>query len=133
MHRPLQRALHRCALMARQVVHDHHVAERHFRYKDLRNIGLEPLVIDRAIERHRRNHAGHVQARDQCYGLAMAGREPHSLGAPLVTVGHVGGGPGLVDKREPLGIQIKLTVGSSPALAEDVGAVLLDRVPRFCV
>jgi len=63
----------------------------------------------------------------------MAMREAHpqafAFGAPSVAAGHVGGGPGLVDKDETLGLEIDLTVEPVPALPQDVGTVLLDRVP----
>jgi len=62
----------------------------------------------------------------------MAVREAHpqafALGAPPVAAGHVGGGPGLVDEDETLGFEIDLTVEPVPALPQDVGTVLLDRV-----
>ena len=63
----------------------------------------------------------------------MAVREAHpqalAFGAPPVTAGHVGGGPGLVDEDEAFGFEVDLTVEPVPALSQDVGAVLLDRVP----
>jgi len=45
-----------------------------------------------------------------------------------MTAGHVGGRPGLVDEREPFGIEIELAVEPGTALAQDVGPVLLNRV-----
>jgi hypothetical protein len=46
-----------------------------------------------------------------------------------VTAGHVGGSPGFVDEDEALGFEIDLAVEPVLALLQDVGAVLLDRVP----
>jgi hypothetical protein len=46
-----------------------------------------------------------------------------------MAAGHVGGGPGLVDEHEAFGFQIDLAVEPCVALPQDVGAVLLDRVP----
>jgi hypothetical protein len=46
-----------------------------------------------------------------------------------VTASHVGGGPGLVDESKVFGIEIDLTAEPVPSLAQDVGTVLLDRVP----
>jgi hypothetical protein len=43
-----------------------------------------------------------------------------------MTAGHVGGGPGLVDEDEALGLQIDLALEPVPALLQDVGAILLD-------
>jgi len=51
-----------------------------------------------------------------------------TLGAAAVASGHVGGGPCLVDEHEALRLQIDFAVEPAPALAQDVGAVLLDRV-----
>ena len=62
-------------------------------------------------------------------------REAHSqalaLGAPAMAAGHVCRRPRLIDEHEALGLQIDLTIEPSPALAQDVGAVLLDRVPSL--
>jgi hypothetical protein len=55
--------------------------------------------------------------------------QPLAFPAAPVTAGHVGGGPGLVDEDEAFGFEVDLTVEPVPALSQDVGAVLLDRVP----
>ncbi len=119
--------------MARQIVHDHDVARPKLRYEHLRHIGFEPVAVDRSIEHHRRDHAGHPQPGDQRGRLAVAVGEAHpqalTLGAPPVAAGHVGRGPGLGDEHEALGFQIELAVEPGPTLVQDVGAVLLDRVP----
>jgi len=46
-----------------------------------------------------------------------------------VTAGHIGGSPGLIDEDEAFGFEVDLTVEPVSALSQDVGAVLLDRVP----
>tara|TARA_R100000687_G_C6374023_1_gene129334 strand:- start:167 stop:331 length:165 start_codon:yes stop_codon:yes gene_type:complete len=46
-----------------------------------------------------------------------------------VTASHIGGGPSLVDEDEAFGFEIDLAVEPVPALPQDVGTVLLDRVP----
>ena len=46
-----------------------------------------------------------------------------------VAPGHVGRRPGLVDEHQARGIEVKLAVEPRLALAQDVGSVLLDRVP----
>jgi hypothetical protein len=43
-----------------------------------------------------------------------------------MAAGHVGGGPGLVDEDETLGLQIELAIEPGLALLQDVGTVLLD-------
>jgi hypothetical protein len=55
--------------------------------------------------------------------------QPLAFPAAPVTAGHVGGGPGLVDEDEAFGLEVDLAVEPMPALSQNVGAVLLDRVP----
>ena len=119
--------------MARQIIHDHDVAGAKFRYEHLRHIGFEPVAIDWTIKDHGRDHAGHPQPGDQRGRLAVAVGEAHpqtlTSGAPPVAAGHVCRGPGLVDEHETFGFQIELAVEPVLALPQDVGTVLLDRVP----
>ncbi len=61
--------------------------------------------------------------------MREAHAQPLALGAPPVTAGHIGRGPGLVDEDQALGIEIGLTVEPRLTLPQDVGTVLLDRVP----
>ena len=121
---------HRGALVARQVVHDHDVTGSKFGHEDLGDIGFEPVAIDRPVEHHGGDHAGHAQASDQCGRLAVAMGEAHAqalaLGAAAMAAGHVGRGPGLVDEDEPFGSQIELPVEPVMPLLQDVGTVLLD-------
>lgn len=96
-------------------------------------MGLEPVAVDRPVQHHRRDHAGHAKARDQRGGLAVPVREAHpqplTFWTAAMAAGHVGGGPGLVDEHAAFGLQIDLAVEPCVALPQDVGAVLLDRVP----
>jgi hypothetical protein len=55
--------------------------------------------------------------------------QPFTFPAASVTAGHVGGGPGRVDEDETFGFEIDQTIEPEPALPQDVGTVLLDRVP----
>lgn len=66
------------ALVAGQIVHDDNVAAPEVRHEHLVDIGLEPVAVDRAIEHHRRDHAGHAQTCDQRGRLAAAVRVAHS-------------------------------------------------------
>ena len=60
--------------------------------------------------------------------MTVGEAHPQALapGAAAMAAGHVGGGPGLVDKDEALRVQIELAVEPLLALLQDVGAVLLD-------
>ena len=65
--------------------------------------------------------------------IREAHAQPLALGAPPVTAGHIGRGPGLVDEDQALGIEIEQTVEPRPTLSQDVGTALLNRVPGlFC-
>ena len=63
--------------------------------------------------------------------MAVRKAHPQALAfwAASVATGHVGGGPCLVDEDEAFRLQIELVVEPVLALPQDVGAVLLDRVP----
>ncbi len=125
--------LYRHPFVARQVVHDDHVAGLEFGHQHLGDIGFEPVAVDRPVEHHRCDHAGHTQARDQRRRFAMTMREAHAqpfaLRAPTMASAHVRSGPRLVDEHEALRIEIELVVEPALPLPQDVGPVLLDRVP----
>lgn len=95
-------------------------------------IGFEPVTVDRAIQHHRRNHAGHAEAGDQCRGLGVTMREAHpqplTFGTAAMAAGHVDGCPCFIDKDKALGLQIELTVEPVLPLPQNVGQVLLDGV-----
>ena len=106
-------------------------------HQNLRHIGFEPVAVDRPVQHHRRDHAGHAQARGQRGGLAVAMREAHrqplTFRAASVAAGHIGGSPGFVDEDKAFGFEIDLAVEPEPALPQNVGTVLRDRVPGlFC-
>jgi len=124
-------------LVAREVVHDDHVTGLQLGNQNLRHKGFEPVAGDRPVEHHRCHHARHAQSRDQRSGLAVAVGEAHpqQLAFPAATVaaGHVSGSPGLVDEYEALGFDVDLAVEPMPTLPQDVGEILLVRVPGlFC-
>ena len=121
---------HRGALVAREVVHDDDIAAPQLGHEHLGDIGFEPVAVDRSVEHHRRDHAGHAQPCDQRGGFAVSVREAHAqtlaLGAAAMAAGHVGGSPGLVDKDKALGLEIGLPVEPVMPLLQDIGTVLLD-------
>jgi hypothetical protein len=116
--------------VARQIVHDHDVAGPQIGHENVGDVGFELVAIDRPIEHHRRDHAGHAQPGHQRGGFAVAMRKTHAqalaFGAATMAAGHVGGGPGLVDEHEAFRVQIDLAIEPVVPLLQDVGAVLLD-------
>ena len=126
---------HRDALVARQVVHDYDVARPQFGHEHLSDVGFEPVAVDRAVQDHRCDHSSHAQPGDQRGRLAVAVRKAHpqalAPGAAAMAAGHVGRGPGFVDKHEPLGVEVELAIEPVMPLAQDVGPVLFDRMPSL--
>ncbi len=118
--------------MARQIVHDDHVAGPQFGCENFGDICLEPVAVDGGVQHHRRDHPGHAQPRHQRGGLAVTVWEAHpqtfAPGAAAMAAGHVGGGPGFVDKDEAIRVQIELAIEPVLALFQDIGAILLDGV-----
>lgn len=62
--------------------------------------------------------------------MAMRVAHPQTLAlaAPAVAAGHIGWRPGLIDEHQSLGIAVELTLEPVLARAQDVGAILLERV-----
>ena len=98
--------------MVREVVHDADVGRPALEHQDLHDFGFESVAVDRPVQHHQRNHAGHGQARDQRGRLAVAVRIidplPHAFRAAPLIAGHARGCPGLVDKDETLGFEVDL-------------------------
>lgn len=57
-----------------------------------------------------------------------AGAEPLAATAATVVARHVGGGPGLVDEHQALGVEIELALEPRLAPLYDVGPALLARM-----
>ena len=78
------------------------------------------------------HHAGQAQSRDLRGRLVVTVQETHPQAlapdAAAMAAGHIGCGPGFVDEHEPVGIEVKLAIEPFMPLAQDVGAVLLDRM-----
>ena len=59
----------------------------------------------------------------------MSMRDAHaqtlSARRPAIATSHVGAGPGLVDRHQPVGIEIQLPVEPRQAALYDIGALLL--------
>lgn len=131
--KPVAGHAHGRPFVAREVVHDDDVTRAQLVCQDLGDVGFEPVAIDRHVKHHGRDHSGHAQAGDQHCGFAVPVREAHpqplALRAAAVAAGRVGGGPGLVDEHEALRIEIGLALEPALPLPQDIGPVLLDRVP----
>ncbi len=128
----LDHSEHRGALVAGEIVHDDDVTGLQFGDEHLADVSFEPIAVDRSVEHHRRDHPAHSQPRDQRGRYAVTMREAHpqplAFWSAAMAAGHVGRGPRLVDEHQPLGGKIALAVEPAPALPQDVGPVLLDRV-----
>ena len=60
--------------------------------------------------------------------MGNAGTKPLAASASSVATRHVGRGPGLVDEHQPVGVEVELTLEPVPAVAQDIGPVLLGGV-----
>ena len=63
--------------------------------------------------------------------MSVRNRSPQALapGRPPMQARHLGGGARLVDEDQALGVQVELTLEPGAATAQDVGTVLLRRMP----
>ena len=118
--------------MAGKIVHDDDVALAQFRDEDLLDVGLESETIDGSVDDERRDEAAQRQGSNEGRGFPMSVRnaDPQALTARRATVTprHVGGGPGLVDEDQALGVEIELPVEPGFALLRNIGAALLGSV-----
>ena len=118
--------------VAGQIVHDDDVALAQFRDEDLVDVSLESETVDGSVDDKRRDEAAQRQGSNEGRGFPMSVRnaDPQALTArsATVTARHVGGGPGLVDEDQALGVEIELPFEPGLALLRDVGAALLGSV-----
>lgn len=63
--------------------------------------------------------------------MAVWVTHPQPLAPPAAAMAarHVGRRPGLLDEHQPLGVEVELAIEPVLARTQDVGAILLDRVP----
>lgn len=120
------------ALVAGEVIHHDHVAGPQRRGEHMADIGLEPIAVDRAVQNHRRDHTAEAEAGDEGrrFPVAVRNRHPQAFtpDAAPVRARHVRRGPGFIDEDKPRGIEIRLRLEPCPALLQDVGPILFDRV-----
>jgi len=100
------------ATVAAEIVHDHDVTCLEAGNKDLLDIELEALTIDRTIEDARRIEAIDPESGKKCHGLPVAMRNPSekplTAHCPSADRRHVGLRPRLVDEDKPLGVEATL-------------------------
>jgi hypothetical protein len=98
---------HSVAFVAAKVVHDDDVAWSETWEKDLLNIGLEQVAIDRTIEYARCGDSIAAQGSQEGHGfpvpLRHIGLQPFAFPAPAADRRHVGLGPGLIDEDQSRG------------------------------
>ena len=122
------------ALMARQIVEDHRVALAQHGEKDLLDIGLKALGVDRPVEHEGRNQPLAGKARKKRCRLPMTIRGladgAYTDVRPGITTRHRGGCPSLVEKNEPAAKALLRVPPGLPALS-DVGTPLFAGVHGF--
>jgi hypothetical protein len=118
----------RRAFVAAEVVHDHQVAGLERRYQNLFDISAEPLCVDRTIQQPGRLDAVMSKCRDKGHRVPVAIRDvaeqARPARRPATQRGHVGLGPGLVDKDQTGRVNAGLIATPLRAAASDVGAIL---------
>lgn len=124
--------------MAGEVVEDDHVASLQPRSELSFNIGLEDLAVHRAVDHPGRGQSVMAQGGYEGLGAPVAEGRLHlealALAGTASQPGHLGGGPGFIDKHQPLGALFhpRLAVGRPyPTPLDDVSAIGFARQQRF--
>ena len=121
--------------MTAEIVHDDDVAGAEGWRQELFDIGAKAGAVDRPIDDARRGDAVVAQRRQKGQRAPPAvrhlGDEPRAAAAAPVPAGHVGLGPGLVDKHQAPGVKPALMRLPPGSAAGDVGAILLAGVQNF--
>jgi hypothetical protein len=98
----------RC-LVARQIVHNDHVAAAEFGQEDSGHIGEERIGIHRSVEHPGRDHSAASQAGYEGGGFPMvkgdAGTQSLASTATTIVPGQVAGRPSFIDEDEPVRIE----------------------------
>lgn len=122
-------APHGLSLVAAEIVHDDDVAGGERRHEELLDIGQEAFAVDRPIEDEGSVDPVAAQRRKkgQCPPVALRrlGQQFVSPRRPATKARHIRLGPSLVDEDQPRRIKPALMRLPAPALARDVGTILL--------
>jgi hypothetical protein len=125
-------------LVSRQIVHDDDVASFKRRGELGLDIGFEDSPVHRRVDDEGRGEGVATQCGDEGLGLPMPeggfGSEALALQAASARARHFGGGPGLVEEDQPLGLEPHLRLPLSPPFLSrlaDVGAIAFAGQKRF--
>ena len=117
----------------REVIENHDVSRAQRRHQDLLDVGQEGPAVHGAVMHHRGSHAAGPQGTDEGGGLPVPMRHAHpqplAPRRPAVPTGHLGGGAGLIDEDQPLGVEVGLGVEPGLATVQDIRTALLGRMP----
>lgn len=121
--------------MARQIIHHHDVAGTQCGNQVLLDPAEEQLPVDRPLHAQRGDEAGRAHRAEKRRRFpAAVGHgldESCSLEAAAVSARHVGLGPGLIQKDDLIGIELRLLFNPLTTLVGDVVALLLGRNQRL--
>jgi hypothetical protein len=99
-------------LVTGQIVSDHDIAGRERRSEELLDLGAEGSSVDRSVQHQWCHDPIVAQSREERGGVPMTmrrgGDQPFPAPRPSARPGHVGFGPGFVEKDQPCGIQPRL-------------------------
>ena len=129
------RAAHGLALVTAKIVHDDDVAGAEGGRQKLLDIGAKAGAVDRPVDDTGSGDAVVAQGRQKGQGapatLRHLGDQASAAAAAPVPAGHVGLGPGLVDKHQAPRVKPALMRLPPGPAAGDVGAILLAGVQAF--
>jgi hypothetical protein len=115
------------ALVTAEIVHDYDVAGTKRRCKNLLDIDLKTLAIDRPIEKPRCLDPIVAERSDECRCIPVTvGRfdfDSFAAGAPSSQWRHISLGPSLINEDQALRVDSSLIFGPLNAPSCDVGAI----------
>jgi len=119
-------------LVTAQVVEQDDVVRPQGRRQHLLDVSSEARTVDGTVKDAGRGDPVAAQTGDQGGHLPMPVRhrrqQPQPAGRPALAARHVGGGPGLVDKHQVVGIECRLAADKGPPLLGYVAAILFGGV-----